>query len=86
MAPWSAAAPRGPRATTTRSLVIDEQHFEVTDREGEPGVYDFIWLDHPARYGFSCFRSDRSAMSEPEMVESIADFLAEINPETGYLD
>ena len=38
------------------------------------------------KYGFAMARSDSSPIGEDELRRAISDFLAEINPETGYLD
>jgi hypothetical protein len=71
-----------------RQLNVDRQDFIVTPRHGEPGVYDFTWVSgtHDPHHGFSLARSDGSTMSEAAMRAAIADFLSNINPETGYLD
>jgi hypothetical protein len=69
---------------TEHRLVVDGEVFVVTTR---PGVHDFTWLSgrHDPPYGFS--RGGGSAeLTEPEMRAAIARFLAQIDPETGYLD
>ncbi|RKN59235.1 hypothetical protein D7193_10515 [Micromonospora costi] len=66
-------------------LTVDGQEFRVRTRAGAPGTYDFDWLSGPHDYGFGISRSDRSTMSRPEMEEAIRDFLAQIDPATGYL-
>ncbi|MFI7645647.1 hypothetical protein ACIBTZ_06115 [Micromonospora sp. NPDC049460] len=66
-------------------VTVDGQDFRVRVRVGEPGTYDFDWLSGPHDYGFGLSRSDGSAMSRPEMEEAIRDFLAQIDPATGYL-
>ncbi|WP_369135664.1 hypothetical protein [Modestobacter sp. I12A-02662] len=70
-----------------RRLHVGGQDFVVRSRPDEPGVHDFTWVSHPhdPQYGFSTARSDGSAMTEPEMRAAIADFLSDIDPETGYL-
>ncbi len=70
-----------------RRLDVEGQDFIVRSRPDEPGVYDFTWISHShdPQYGFTCARSDRSAMTEPEMRADIADFLSDIDPGTGYL-
>jgi hypothetical protein len=64
-------------------MIIDGQEFSVTARLREPGVYDFDWLNHPVGYGFT---SAGGPLSRAEMEEAIRDFLAGINPATGFLD
>jgi hypothetical protein len=66
-------------------LTVDGQDFRVRVRAEEPGTYDFDWLSGPHEYGFGLSRSDRSAMSVAEMEGAIRDFLAQVDPTTGYL-
>ncbi len=64
-------------------LTVDGQDFRVWSPA--PGTYNFDWLSGPHDYGFGLSRSDGWAMSRPEMEQAIRDFLAEIDPATGYL-
>ncbi|MEH1099173.1 hypothetical protein [Micromonospora sp. CPCC 205561] len=66
-------------------LTVDGQQFRVRQRAERPGEYDFDWLSGPHDYGFGISGAAGSAMTEPEMEEAIRDFLAEIDPATGYL-
>lgn len=66
-------------------LVVDGESFLVSQRPESPGTYDFHWTSHPASYGFtvggdSGWRPDRA-----ELTEEIRSFLAQVDPETGYL-
>ncbi|MFU8875670.1 hypothetical protein [Micromonospora sp. SL4-19] len=65
-------------------MTVDGQDFRIRER-GKPGEYDFDWLSGPHHYGFGLSRADGSAMSLPEMEEAIRNFLAGIDPATGYL-
>ncbi|MFV2116153.1 hypothetical protein ACFHW0_27980 [Micromonospora sp. LOL_025] len=65
-------------------VTVDGQDFRVRERE-KPGEYDFDWLNGPHDYGFGISRAAGAAMTVPEMKEAIRDFLAEIDPATGYL-
>lgn len=67
-------------------LVVDGETFEVTTDPAQPGQYSCRWLTGPHDYGFSMVRSDGSAIGEEDLRRAIGEFLAEINPETGYLD
>ena len=67
-------------------MTVDGQDFLMRARTEEAGVYDFEWLTGPHGYGFTVARSDRSTMSTHEAEEAIRDFLAQINPATGYID
>lgn len=67
-------------------LTVDGHDWEVHERADEPGTYDVDWLTGPHPYGFSSKTSDGSPMGETDMRRSIAAFLTDIDPETGYLD
>lgn len=67
-------------------LTVDGHDWLVRDHPTTPGTYRFDWLTHPHGYGFALGSSDGSPMDEAGMTRAIADFLAQINPETGYLD
>jgi hypothetical protein len=66
-------------------MTVAGQDFRIRARAAEPGAYDFDWLTGPQDYGFGITRHDGSAMSLPEMEEAIRDFLAQIDPATGYM-
>jgi hypothetical protein len=67
-------------------LTVDGQDFVVRARPDEPGVYDFAWLTGPPDYGFMSARSDAGPMSRTEQEEAIRNFLAQVNPATGYIE
>ncbi len=67
------------------TMTVDGQEFRIRTRADEPGTYDFDWLSGPHDYGFTLSGGAGWAMSVPEMEEAIRDFLAEIDPATGYL-
>jgi hypothetical protein len=67
-------------------VTVDGQDFVVRARAGEAGVYDVEWLTGPAGYGFTVASSDRSALGLPEAREAIRDFLAKVDPATGYIE
>ncbi|MGK5445070.1 hypothetical protein ACSNN7_25030 [Micromonospora sp. URMC 105] len=64
-------------------MTVDGQQFRIRERAEQPGEYDFDWLSGPHDYGFGI--TSGSAMTLPEMEEAIRNFLAEIDPTTGYL-
>jgi hypothetical protein len=77
----------GPRYTDDPVVMtVDGQDFRVRRRAGEPGTYDFDWLSGPHDYGFTVSRSGDWAMTRPEMAEAARDFLAQIDPATGYIE
>ena len=66
-------------------LVVDGQRFVVTRRAEAAGTYDFDWVSHPASYGFTVGANSKWRPDRAEMTEQISSFLAEVDPETGYL-
>jgi len=72
---------------TTHHLNVEGEEFIVTKRPTE-ARYEFLWVNdnHDPHYGFSKGGRPDEPMSEDEMRTAIENFLADINPETGYLD
>lgn len=66
-------------------LTVDGQDFRVRERADETGTYDFDWLSGPHDYGFGISVPAGSSMTLPEMEDAIRTFLAQIDPNTGYL-
>ena len=66
-------------------LMVEGQHFLVTRRAESPGTYDFDWISHPESYGFTLAAGDEWRPDHDELAEQIRSFLAEIDPDTGYL-
>ena len=72
---------------TSWNLTVDGHDWLVEQQSDVPGTYHFAWLTGPnPGYGFTLGTSNGSAITEADMRRSIANFLADINPETGYLD
>ncbi|MBY8873872.1 hypothetical protein K7640_18750 [Micromonospora sp. PLK6-60] len=67
------------------TLTVDGQEFRVRVRVGEPRTYDFDWLTGPHEYGFALSGPRDLVLSHAEMTQAIRDFLAQIDPATGYL-
>jgi hypothetical protein len=67
-------------------MTVDGQEFRIRARAEEPGSYDFDWLTGPHEYGFGISRSDGSDMSLPEMEDAVREFLAQLDPATGYIE
>ena len=73
--------------TTSWRLRVGGHDWLVRERPGAPGCYDVDRLSGPdPGYGFSSQTSNRAPIGEADMTRCIADFLAEIDPETGHLD
>ena len=71
----------------TERIEVDGQLFEVSARADRPGQYDFAWLSGPnPDYGFSSASSDGSAMTAGDFEDAIRNFLAQIDPATGYIE
>lgn len=70
-----------------RTLTVDGESFEVTDRPGEPGTYDFVWLSGPdPGHGFTSAVHPATALSVAELEESVRDFLGQVDPVTGHIE
>jgi hypothetical protein len=74
-------------------LVVNGEIFEVREPDDRPGHYDCDWITGPHEgYGFSCvFTRSHLVGTEPaptdvraDLERAIADFLRNIDPETGY--
>ena len=71
--------------TPTR-VEVDGEVFVIAPRADTPGQFDYTWISgRDPNYGFSEMRSDRATPTMDEFRESIREFLAEIDPETGYM-
>jgi hypothetical protein len=67
-------------------LEVDGQVFDISPRSGRPGQYDYTWISgRDPRYGFTSARSDGEPSTTAEHVEAIRGFLAQVDPETGYI-
>jgi hypothetical protein len=68
-------------------VTVQGELFEVALSTERPGQYHFAWLSGPNEgYGFGTARSDSGTMSEGEIETSIRDFLAQVDPKTGYIE
>ncbi|MBD3008329.1 MULTISPECIES: hypothetical protein [unclassified Streptomyces] len=68
-------------------LRVDGEGFEVGERAGEPGTYDLTWLTGPnPGYGFTIGVHGADSLSTRELEEAARDFLAQVDPETGYIE
>jgi pimeloyl-ACP methyl ester carboxylesterase len=66
---------------------VDGQAFDVAARRDRAGHYRFDWVSGPnPGYGFSSARSDGQPFSDADIEQSIRDFLAMVDPETGYIE
>jgi hypothetical protein len=66
---------------------VDGEAFDVVGRWDRPGQYDYTWVSGPNRgYGFSSASSDGSPLTMAGHEEAIRDFLAQVDPDTGYIE
>jgi len=69
------------------SLTVDGECFDVRYDEGQPGAYHFDWLTGPnPGYGFSTRTSSQTRLSRQSLVDGIVQFLAAVDPTTGYIE
>ncbi|GAA1128893.1 MULTISPECIES: hypothetical protein [Streptomyces violaceusniger group] len=75
------------RGTRRWTLTVDGEGFDVAERPGEPGTYDFTWLTGPnPGYGFTTHVHGADSLSERELEESARDFLGQVDPGTGHIE
>lgn len=68
-------------------LVVDGEQFDVREQSGRPGTYHFAWVSGPnAGYGFSSARSDGQSSTTAQLEDDIRGFLANVDPETGFIE
>lgn len=68
-------------------IVVDGEQFDVSERADRPGQYDFDWVSGPNQgYGFSSASSNGEPQSLPQLERQARAFLAQVDPETGYID
>lgn len=69
------------------SLTVDGQLFEVAHDPAQPGAYHYDWVSGPHHgYGFTSRRSDQERSTVAEHEAHIRDFLAAVDPVTGYIE
>lgn len=66
---------------------VDGEVFDVAAERDRPGQYHFDWVSGPnSGYGFAVGTSDGRTMSSAVIEDAIRDFLAGVDPETGYIE
>jgi hypothetical protein len=78
-------APAGKPGVDPVELVVDGETFVVTRRSDSPRTVDFDWTSHSESYGFTVGMNFDWMPDRAELIDQIRSFLAEIDPETGYL-
>jgi hypothetical protein len=72
--------------TQSTQLAVDGELFDVAADPAVPGQYHVTWASGPNRgYGFTLRTSDAEPLAEHQMVRPIRDFLAQVDPGTGYV-
>ncbi|GAA1364828.1 hypothetical protein [Brevibacterium luteolum] len=67
-----------------RRLTVDGEQFRI--RQTGRTEYYYDWLTGPnPDYGFAGGTYPPSKLTDDDHIEAIRDFLADIDPETGYL-
>lgn len=68
-------------------LVVDGERFDVRERSGRPGQYDFDWVSGPnPGYGFTSATSNGQPQTAVELEDAIRNFLAQVDPEAGCIE
>lgn len=67
-------------------VTVEGQTFSVDYDDDLPGSYHFKWLSGLSPgYGFGLRVSDHARQPQAVLLDAIKDFLAQIDPETGYI-
>jgi len=70
-----------------KRIVVDGEHFDVSERAGEPGVYELRWTSGPSEgYGFATSTYSGEGQTEAELEDAIRTFLSQVDPATGYIE
>lgn len=68
-------------------MVVDGEQFSVSERAGEPGVYDFRGTSgRNSGYGFSSGGHGGGGITDAALEDAIRNFLSQIDPTTGYIE
>lgn len=88
--PWSplpTPEPDEPAWSAPVHVVVDDEAFAITTSPEAPGVTRYAWITGPhPDYGFTSSRSDRQPSRTEEHEAAIRDFLAQVDPKTGYIE
>jgi hypothetical protein len=77
----------GPELDRPTRVEVDGEAFDVAAERDRPGQYHFLWVSGPnPGYGFSIGTSDGRAMSSADIEADIRNFLAQVDPTTGYIE
>jgi hypothetical protein len=79
-------APRPAPGLDPVELFVEGERFVVTRRADTPGTYDFDWASHPSSYGFTVGGDAAWTPGREELLDDIRNFLADVDPHTGYLE
>lgn len=84
-------APPMPAGLDPVELTVDGESWVVSRRAESRGTYDFDWVTHSrtyensGEYGFALSASHEWRPDRAELTAEIRAFMAEVDPETGYL-
>ena len=68
--------------------VVDREHFDVTRRVGEPGVYELRRTSGPnAEYGLATSTYGCEGQADDDLEDAVfQNFLSQVDPTIGYFD
>jgi hypothetical protein len=68
-------------------MVVDGEHFDVTERTSERGVYELRWVSGPNDgYGFAACSHGSEPLSDEELEDAVRNFLSQVDRATGYIE
>ncbi len=76
-----------PELESATRVEVDGEVFDVAAECDRPGQYHYTWVSGPSPgYGFSVGNSDGHAVSNADIEADIRNFLAQVDPATGYIE
>ena len=68
-------------------MSVDGEVFEVSRPDDSPGSYNFTWLTGPdPQYGFGFRTHPPVRVGRADLEEAVRNFLAQVDPDTGYIE
>lgn len=84
---WRPWPDEEPEVEPPTRVEVDGELFDVVTSRDRPGQYHYTWVSGPnPGYGFSEGTSDGRGLSSADIEASIRNFLAQVDPATGYIE
>ncbi|WP_030327343.1 hypothetical protein [Streptomyces sp. NRRL B-3229] len=68
-------------------MLVDGEEFEVSQPDGKPGTYHFMWLTGPdPGYGFGFSTHPPVPADTKHLEDAVREFLAQVDRGTGHIE